>query len=593
MAVTRRWRPLIAIIGATGTGKSNLAVDLALRFNGEIINGDAMQLYDGLPIITNKIPAHERRGVPHHLLGCIGLHETTWTVGNFVRQATAVIDEMHAKGKLPILVGGTHYYTQSLLFKETLSSAETAESKIQSQDGQNTPINAANGGASHAILDASSEEMHEKLREVDPVMASRWHPRDRRKNRRSLEIWLQTGRKASEVYSEQRRRKQARHEALQQEHKHEQDRPAGPVDQGNDNDTEGQSSDDGMEPSGSTVTNSSSISSPLRYPTLLLWTHMPFSTLLPRLNDRISTMMANGLLSEVSRLDAVREDQIAQGRPPDMTRGIWVSIGYKEFEQYVSALNRGKQSMDAKEEDSLKAHEPRDSRKEQKDAVKQEKYLENLKNDAVERTQIATRRYAKSQVRWIRNKLVSALNAAVASKSLYLLDIPDYDEFKANSIPANEIEQVNNSNPADNKGLLAVEVNAQQSSPYDHHILQPAIQYTQEYLTHRGTSSLPDPASTSSLAAELLSPASSEPNQNEEALALNDSANAHLADQVMAGETGALAYDPNLKTRACPVCSVTTTNDKSWIAHLKGRRHKLNVKGALKRGEAVPEGSNI
>lgn len=80
-------QPLIAVIGATGTGKSQLAVELAARFNGEIINGDAMQLYDGLPIITNKIPVEERKGVPHHLLGCIGLDEPTWTVGEFVRQA--------------------------------------------------------------------------------------------------------------------------------------------------------------------------------------------------------------------------------------------------------------------------------------------------------------------------------------------------------------------------------------------------------------------------------------------------------------------------------------------------------------------------
>ena len=75
---------------------SQLAVDLALRFNGEIINGDAMQLYDGLPIITNKVSAHERRGVPHHLLGCVGLHEPTWAVGNFVTRATAVVSWISA-----------------------------------------------------------------------------------------------------------------------------------------------------------------------------------------------------------------------------------------------------------------------------------------------------------------------------------------------------------------------------------------------------------------------------------------------------------------------------------------------------------------
>ena len=68
-----------------------LAVEIASRFNGEIINGDAMQLYHGLPIITNKMLENERKGIPHHLLGCIGLEEETWTVGKFVEKALIVV----------------------------------------------------------------------------------------------------------------------------------------------------------------------------------------------------------------------------------------------------------------------------------------------------------------------------------------------------------------------------------------------------------------------------------------------------------------------------------------------------------------------
>lgn len=66
-------------------------MDIARRFNGEIINGDAMQLYRGLPIITNQISEDEMRGIPHHLLGCIGLEEETWTVGKFVEKALGVV----------------------------------------------------------------------------------------------------------------------------------------------------------------------------------------------------------------------------------------------------------------------------------------------------------------------------------------------------------------------------------------------------------------------------------------------------------------------------------------------------------------------
>jgi tRNA dimethylallyltransferase len=68
-----------------------LAVEIARKYNGEIINGDAMQLYHGLPIITNKIMQNETKGVPHHLLGCIGLEEETWTVGKFVGEALRTV----------------------------------------------------------------------------------------------------------------------------------------------------------------------------------------------------------------------------------------------------------------------------------------------------------------------------------------------------------------------------------------------------------------------------------------------------------------------------------------------------------------------
>lgn len=102
--------PLIVVVGATGTGKSQvstfsylrrhkltttnnsqLAVELALRFNGEIINSDAMQLYDGLPVMTNKITEEERKSVPHHLLGCVGLNEQPWRADVFVKRALETV----------------------------------------------------------------------------------------------------------------------------------------------------------------------------------------------------------------------------------------------------------------------------------------------------------------------------------------------------------------------------------------------------------------------------------------------------------------------------------------------------------------------
>lgn len=78
-------------------------MELAERFNGEVINGDAMQLYKGLPIITNKITTEEMRGVPHHLLGKIGLDEDTWTVGKFVANALVVVSLLHCGRSLSLI----------------------------------------------------------------------------------------------------------------------------------------------------------------------------------------------------------------------------------------------------------------------------------------------------------------------------------------------------------------------------------------------------------------------------------------------------------------------------------------------------------
>ncbi|KAF2838269.1 tRNA isopentenyltransferase [Patellaria atrata CBS 101060] len=354
-------RPLIAVIGATGTGKSNLAIDLAERFNGEIINGDAMQLYAGLPIITNKIPVEEQRGVKHHLLGCIGLEEETWTVQTFVNKALGVIDEIRSRGRLPILVGGSHYYTQALLFRDQLN-AELSEEEYQHTIDSRKP---------YPILDEPTEAIWEKLNEVDPVMAARWHPKDRRKIQRSLEIWLKTGRKASEVYEEQRLRKSLN--------------AGGPV---------GGAEDKlDITPMG------------FRFPTLLFWVYAATGALSTRLDYRIDAMLENGLLDEVRKMHEYLQEQETHGRFVDKTRGIWQSIGYKQFEDYTVAL----QSTNTSEKD-----------------------LAKLRMSGVEQMKGATRRFSKRQARWIRIKLFNALREFDALSNLFLLDGTDIKTWNDN-----------------------------------------------------------------------------------------------------------------------------------------------------------------
>ncbi|KAF4970818.1 hypothetical protein FSARC_2184 [Fusarium sarcochroum] len=344
---------LVVVLGSTGTGKSDLAVELATQLNGEIINADAMQLYNGLPIITNKITTEEQRGIPHHLLGHISLDEQPWDVDDFKREATRTIREIRGRGRLPILVGGSQYYVDPILFKEViLDDIELDTSK------------------SFPILKESGEVMLHELRKVDPAMADRWHPNDRRKIQRSLEIYLRSGKRASEYYAEQ----QARKDAAQQDANR---RP---------------------------------------WENLLFWVYSERDVLRERLDTRVDKMQNGGLMDEVRELYDFKHQKEAEGRILDMTKGIWQSIGYKQFEPYLSAIDEGREEAE----------------------------LEKLKYAALEEMKSATRRYAVYQTRWIRLKQIPRLREAgpEAMDNMYLLDSTDVSAYGKNVVePAVRLTQ--------------------------------------------------------------------------------------------------------------------------------------------------------
>ncbi|KAH8850098.1 tRNA dimethylallyltransferase 2 [Schistosoma japonicum] len=122
-----RQLPVISICGATGTGKSELATNLASVFNGEVINFDALQLYNGLNIATNKIPPDKCLGVPHHLIGIYPPeYGDKYDVHSYRNICLPLIDNLrNTKKKLPILVGGTHYYLEAILWQDFLASKHT------------------------------------------------------------------------------------------------------------------------------------------------------------------------------------------------------------------------------------------------------------------------------------------------------------------------------------------------------------------------------------------------------------------------------------------------------------------------------------
>jgi tRNA dimethylallyltransferase len=220
------------------------------------------------------------------------------------------------------------------------------------------------------ILEDSTEIIHAKLKEVDPIMADRWHPNERRKIQRSLEIFLKTGKPASQIYDEQRLRKE--HSPSLSE-----------------------------EAAGSSSTG-------MRFPTLVFWVHASKDVLHPRLDRRVDKMLAKGLLEEVQTLTSFRQDHEAQsGMVLDQSRGIWVSIGYKEFVDYEAAL--ADQQLPTKE-------------------------LERLKIDGTGRTQAATRQYANRQLKWIRIKLLNALAGAGQQGNVFLVDGTDLSSWEENVV---------------------------------------------------------------------------------------------------------------------------------------------------------------
>nr|GEZ19440.1 adenylate isopentenyltransferase 5, chloroplastic-like [Tanacetum cinerariifolium] len=105
---------VVFIMGATATGKSRLSVDIAVKYSGEIINCDKMQVYRGLNIVTNKITEAEMKGVPHHLLGNID-PESDFTAQDFCYYALAVIKRIVRSGKLPVIVGGSNSFIEALV----------------------------------------------------------------------------------------------------------------------------------------------------------------------------------------------------------------------------------------------------------------------------------------------------------------------------------------------------------------------------------------------------------------------------------------------------------------------------------------------
>jgi tRNA dimethylallyltransferase len=177
---------LVAIVGPTATGKSALGISLARRFDGEIVSCDSTAVYRGFDIGTDKVPVAEQRGIPHHMVDVVDPTEE-YSAARYAREAARVIRDITARGKLPILVGGTGFYYRALtrgLF-EGPGRDEGLRRRLE-----------------RVASRRGHEYLHRWLARVDPASAARIQPPDVKRIVRALEVWIVTGRPLTDHFAE-------------------------------------------------------------------------------------------------------------------------------------------------------------------------------------------------------------------------------------------------------------------------------------------------------------------------------------------------------------------------------------------------------
>lgn len=275
---------IIVIVGPTAVGKTALSIQLAQKYNGEIINADSMQVYRGLDIGTAKVTQAEAKGIPHHLIDIYAVDEA-YTVADFQKQARKKITEITNRGKLPIVVGGTGLYVQALIYDYQLGKQEEVENNELREKYTQYAENQGNLA------------LWELLKKQDPLAAEKIHFNNQRKVVRALEVFESTGQSimAPKVAPEK------------------------------------------------------------LYDDFLIGLTTDRTLLYERINQRVYQMLDQGLIEEAKTLVAYSDTQAALG------------IGYQEFFPYF----KGHSSLEA----------------------------------VIEAIQLHSRRYAKRQLTWFRNRM--------------------------------------------------------------------------------------------------------------------------------------------------------------------------------------------
>ncbi|XP_019247422.1 PREDICTED: tRNA dimethylallyltransferase 2 isoform X2 [Nicotiana attenuata] len=262
---------VVVIMGATGSGKSKLAIDLASYFPIEIINADSMQVYSGLDVLTNKVTSQEQKGVPHHLLGTIN-PSVEFTAKDFRDSVFPIISDIWSRNRLPVIVGGTNYYIQALVSPFLLDdSVEDPESNCLSDSQDEQP------DLEVEFMGEDYDCAYNHLKDIDPVAANRIHPNNDRKINQYLNLYERFGVIPSKLLQER------------------------------------------------TVENWGQVDNS-RYDFCFLCVNASLSTMDPFVNKRVDHMVDAGLLKEV--FDIYTLDA-------DYTKGLRQAIGVREFEPFL------------------------------------------------------------------------------------------------------------------------------------------------------------------------------------------------------------------------------------------------------------------
>ena len=299
--MTKQAGPLLVIGGPTAVGKPQLSIDLAKRFGGEVINGDRLQFYRGLDIGTGKVTPEEMQGVPHHALDFLDVDQD-YDASQFQALAQNLIRDCHARGVLPILVGGSGLYLEGLLYDLEFGGKASHDPLIRQALEQRLETEGA-------------QVLYAELLAQDPLAASKIPIQNHRRLLRALEVMQVTGQKFSD---------QSQHENAQP-----------------------------------------------RYETCILALDRPRDQLYERINARVQAMVAKGLEAEVRHLY-----QLAQGQLLPSVQGI----GYKEWWPYLAG-----------------------------DMTDREAVIATIQQNS--------RRYAKRQLTWFRNRI----------QGTHWLDASDYE----------------------------------------------------------------------------------------------------------------------------------------------------------------------